>query len=374
MTEVVPSRALGRYGSLQIGRGIAALLVVLHHTVGRAQVAGLSPGAGFGFGFLGVDYFFVLSGFIIAHSLSRPQAQVGNFLWRRAVRLLPVFWLVFAVSGLAVWVKPSLLGHPVHYSVAELGKAFLLLRQDIADGRSNPPIVGVAWTLHHEVLFYAFAALWLWRPRWGLVLGALVVFGSLGRPESYPATYLLNPLNLEFAFGVLAYLAHRKLPVVAAWGVAAGGALALPLAWQWWQPLDELVNQSRVWSAGLPLALLVCAMAALEKHGSAPGLHKGGATRWRKLRDEVMHSLERLGDCSYALYLTHYPVMLLCLKSFRSLVPHPSLMTLLLYYLVTVGVAVFASAVLHFRFEQPVQRWMARLLRRDQIGRQVSAT
>lgn len=202
----------GRYISLQIGRGLAALLVVLHHTVGRANVAGFGPGlgSGFGFGFLGVDFFFVLSGFIIAYTLSKPNLGVGDFLWRRALRLLPVFWLVFVVSGLAVWIKPSLLGHPVHYSTVELIKAALLVRQDISDGRSNPPIIGVAWTLHHEVLFYALAALWLWLPRWGLVVAGVLLLGSMQEHGHYPASYLLNPLNLEFAFGALAYLAASQ--------------------------------------------------------------------------------------------------------------------------------------------------------------------
>jgi exopolysaccharide production protein ExoZ len=351
----------GRYTSLQIGRGLAALIVVLHHTVGRAHVAGIGPGLGqgFGFGFLGVDFFFVLSGFIIAYTLSKPGTGVASFLWRRAIRLFPVFWLVFAVSGLAVWVKPSLLGHAVHYSVVELVQAALLIRQDITDGRSNPPIVGVAWTLHHEVLFYAAAALWLWRPRLGLALGAVLLLASLGTPQAYPATYLLNPLNLEFAFGLLAFWLHRRLSLRAAAGLVGGGALLLLLMWRTWPPLDELVNNSRVWSAGLPIALMVCGIAALERlHGLSAQrseLSGGGAAR------AALGAFTRLGDWSYALYLLHYPVMLVCLKLFRALLPQPSPAQVLLYFACTALVAVACAAVTHLGFERPVQQMLSRL-------------
>ena len=70
--------------------GLAALLVVLHHTVGRMHIAGIGEGVlpGFLFGFLGVDFFFVLSGFIIAHTLSNPGLSAFEFAARRAIRVL----------------------------------------------------------------------------------------------------------------------------------------------------------------------------------------------------------------------------------------------------------------------------------------------
>jgi peptidoglycan/LPS O-acetylase OafA/YrhL len=343
-----------RYASLQIGRGLAAILVVLHHTLGRARVAGLDGGlADFGLGFLGVDFFFVLSGFIIAYCVDRPGLSAHVFLWRRAVRILPVFWLVFAVSGLAVWLMPHLLGHPVSYSVAELVKAAFLLRQDIADGRSNPPIVGVAWTLHHEVLFYAIAGLWLTWRRSALVLAAVLWLGSLREPTTYPMSFLLNPLNLEFAFGLLAHLAHRRMGRAGAWTAIVMGVLLLPVLCRAWPPLDQFVNASRVWSAGLPLALIVAGLAAVELRCSA------GQSRLPDAMTVISRALEHLGDWSYALYLSHYPVMLLCLKLAR---PSGSSGALGLYaYLVgTVALCLAVAALLHIGFERPVQRWLNR--------------
>lgn len=332
-----------------MGRGLAALIVVLHHTVGRMHIAGIGPSVlpWFLFGFLGVDFFFVLSGFIIAHTLSKPGLSAIEFMARRAIRILPVFWLVFAVSGLGVLLMPHLLGHEVRYSIGEITQSLLLIRQDIADGRSNPPIVGVAWTLHHEVFFYAVAGLWLMAPRLALVLAGGLLIGSLSTPRDFPQTFFFNPLNLEFAFGVLAYVLHTRVPRAVAFGAIGAGVLALPVLYAWWPPLDEFVGASRVWSAGAPLALIVCGFAALE---ATSGRSVGG--KWN-----LRPWFERLGDVSYALYLVHYPVVLVCLKVFGML-PHDQASAIFAYIAMTAMAAVFAAAIVHFIFERPVQRWL----------------
>jgi peptidoglycan/LPS O-acetylase OafA/YrhL len=336
-----------RYSSLQVGRGLAALLVVLHHTVGRMHIAGIGQGVlpAFLFGFLGVDFFFVLSGFIIAYTLSNPGLTAFEFAARRAIRILPVFWLIFAVSGIGVLLMPQLLGHDVHYSFSEIVKSLLLLRQDISDGRSNPPIVGVAWTLHHEVFFYAIAGLWLLAPRATLVLAGAVLLASLVTPRDYPQTFFFNPLNLEFAFGVLAYVLHARVTRSAAFAAVALGVLALPVLYVYWPPLDQFVNESRVWSAGAPLALVVCGLAALEKTSRAARASRWNPRPW----------FERLGDVSYALYLVHYPVVLVCLKIFSSL-PHERTVAIFAYIVLTAMTAIGAAACIHFGFERPVQR------------------
>ena len=150
-----------RYPSLQYSRALAAFAVVLHHVNGKfvaPHYYGDRIPEWFAFGQLGVDFFFVLSGFIITQSLSgRPLA--GQFVLNRLLRIFPPFWLVFFPVLLVAKLTEAYLHSPVTSSLQELFMAGLLLPQ------AQPPVIGVAWTLHHELLFYALASLWLVLPR-----------------------------------------------------------------------------------------------------------------------------------------------------------------------------------------------------------------
>ena len=123
--------------NLQAVRAVAAIGVVVFHF-------GLMPATSlpFGVGAFGVDLFFVLSGFIIAHSSAR---SARHFLPRRLIRVIPAFWIatllaaLFTLQGLSPaeafdWLIQSLfyLPHP----------------------QGRPPLIFVAWTLVYELAFY----------------------------------------------------------------------------------------------------------------------------------------------------------------------------------------------------------------------------
>ena len=99
-----------RLDGVQAARGAAALLVVLYHCgrmLSLPQYVGRIPlGNVFEFGHAGVDFFFVLSGFIIMHvhrgDLGRP-GRFGRYAWRRATRIVPMYWVVTAI----VVLKPG---------------------------------------------------------------------------------------------------------------------------------------------------------------------------------------------------------------------------------------------------------------------------
>ena len=210
---------------IQFGRAIAAVLVVLYHggrmlpqylgDIGFAQY--------FTFGNAGVDFFFVLSGFIIYYvhhrDIGKP-AQLNRYVFRRVTRIYPIYWAV-TLLGIAVFVAKrdwADLG-PLHVVAS-----FLLVPE------SQDPIVGVAWTLCHEVLFYAvFAILIYSRPIGVWVAGLWVVIVALGVFVPHKALFIHfaeDPYHVEFAFGVFAaYLARshpsRIAPLLAGFGILA---------------------------------------------------------------------------------------------------------------------------------------------------------
>jgi exopolysaccharide production protein ExoZ len=167
-----PRAGATKFGLLELGRGVAAALVVFHHA-GDVLVEPRFFGVeGFG-GHLrnfnvGVDFFFVLSGFIIAwvhwRDIGDPD-RLGRYVVRRFARIYPPYWCILFPLIVLYQIFPGT-GAPSQHDIATALLSIPLL-PDI-----NPPVLGVAWTLVHEVFFYALygvviafgrRAIWIFR-------------------------------------------------------------------------------------------------------------------------------------------------------------------------------------------------------------------
>jgi peptidoglycan/LPS O-acetylase OafA/YrhL len=205
-----------RLEGVEAGRGIAALLVVFYH--GALHVEGDVPGSAVlwglpHFGHAGVDFFFVLSGFIITFvhrtDLGRPE-RLGHYLERRFTRVLPFYWLVLAFSLLDIW----LLHRDQFPGIGELISNVLLLPQ------AKDQIVGGAWTLVFELTFYVVFAIAICSRRVGAALlcvwVALVTAGFFlnPAPESAALVVATSPFCIEFFLGIgaAAILSRRTVP------------------------------------------------------------------------------------------------------------------------------------------------------------------
>src|SRR5713101_596459 len=133
--------------SLQACRAAAAILVVFYHTshgIFRLEkYFGHKPfGPVFDFGFAGVDFFFVLSGFIMmyvhAADFGQPRA-LGAYIWKRFTRIYPAYWIVFAVI-LPVYIFVPHFGYDFQRDPAVALRAFFLFPHP-----QNHQVVGVAW-------------------------------------------------------------------------------------------------------------------------------------------------------------------------------------------------------------------------------------
>ena len=155
--------------NIQIARGLAALVVFLFHfheieTIYSDDV--LTPSF-FQFGRMGVDLFFVISGFLmiyISGHLAPGLDTARNFLIRRIFRIYPLYWFV-TLSVLAVYFASDKTMFDGVVRGAPNILSSLLLVPDMQD-----PIIRAGWTLLHEVYFYAvFAALLIFTPsKWRL--------------------------------------------------------------------------------------------------------------------------------------------------------------------------------------------------------------
>lgn len=288
---------------IQALRGLAVLGVVLFHTLAiERKYAGDSwlPGF-FGFGELGVDLFFVISGFImvtITHSRFAGAGDFARFLYSRVTRIYPTYWFYFFLLLPVVLVRPEWVNASQGHQV-DIISSFLLLPSE------QLPILLVAWSLIHELWFYLVFALLLLvvsrqRLLFALLLWALVVAAAnvLANPMTLsPGLRIaLHPLTLEFIFGALAALAVR-----AGFGTAMrpallrlGGLVAIcaaVLAYLSGYPKDHLLIRALLFGSSYAAILLCC--VALERRGA---LAAPRFLRW-------------LGDASYTVYLSHVLVI-----------------------------------------------------------------
>ncbi|MDO8772969.1 MAG: acyltransferase family protein [Burkholderiaceae bacterium] len=181
--------------SLQVFRGLAALAVVAHHAAGSKEAfVGSMPGAPqavFDLGLLGVDFCFVLSGFIImfAHmGDERSPASVQRYAFKRLVRIFPAY-LPISIALIALYAAmPGLSASGGRdYS---LSSSLLLLPAD------KPPALSVAWTLVHELMFYAVFLLFFVSRRW-LITG-FVLWGGNHREQLVSGSLGLAQVSVEF--------------------------------------------------------------------------------------------------------------------------------------------------------------------------------
>lgn len=231
-----------RNHTLDALRGVAAILVVVDHTLIRANVP--RP---IDLGALGVCIFFVISGYILPQSLPR-YPTVAAFLAARVRRLWPPYLAGLAVAAL---LQPYA---PPNWAAAPLDGlgvvTNVLMLPSIAAASRILPIV---WTLELEWLFYALLAL-LWRahalraaPALA-ILAALVAYALHSLPIAGLALFLCGvalhraplpsvqtPLAGVGRISYSLYLVHLPLLWLSPWLAL----LTLPAAWLFWRVIER---------------------------------------------------------------------------------------------------------------------------------------
>jgi len=206
LSSSMPSKLL----PLELCRGLAAVLVAcLHAGASIDKYYGFDFGAVHNFG-AGVDFFFVLSGFVMAyahwHDIGRPE-RVKRYYTKRILRIYPPYWIVTASIVLFYMLVPSY-GDQDRRDLAKLFCSIFLLPY------TTQPVVGQAWTLVHEMFFYGLFSLVIIFGRrafigfvfWAaciLLWQALHVSDYRADPLfAFPVSFYLSPFNIEFIFGV----------------------------------------------------------------------------------------------------------------------------------------------------------------------------
>ena len=292
-------------------RGIAILLVLLFH----AKVPGTDGG------FVGVDVFFVLSGFLITGLLIRERERTGRidlkaFYIRRVRRILPAATVVLAITMVFAWFLmapldlPRVAGDAVASALSVGNIRFAAGATDYFGTDLAPSPVIHYWSLGVEEQFYL-----LWpavlilatrsrRPRVaaGIVLAALAI-------TSYAAAYVLTDAAPGWAF--------YSLPT-RAWQLGLGGLIAVGA--------DRIARLSPAIAVPLGwagLAAVLASLVVITPGTSYPGVAAllptlgsaavivAGEQPWSVAKLLAVAPLRCLGRISYSLYLVHWPILVL---------------------------------------------------------------
>jgi peptidoglycan/LPS O-acetylase OafA/YrhL len=291
---------------LQMYRGLTALGVLLFHfnEMSKERLNSSTFGNIFGAGWNGVEYFLVLSGFIMIYVHGKEIGQtlhLKSFWLKRVIRIYPIYWILTLVVVGFFLLVPSFATRDNIMTPVYIIKSLLIFPLFF---EMQKPILNSAGILNYEIFFYfLFGIAIFFKPKYSLPLlscWALIVLLFYIKIINFPENWIsviaiFSSLNLEFIMGIIAAYAilHFNLHLLVKyrwiffWGInAVYILLSLATAYGW-------VAFDRVACFGVIWTLVIMASTYIDLHDSV----------------KIPFILLYLGEASYSIYLTHGPIV-----------------------------------------------------------------
>jgi exopolysaccharide production protein ExoZ len=317
---------------LQAGRAVAALSVAYFHSylaLRYFQAAEIHPFVPLAdAGFLGVDFFFAISGFVISVVTDRPNFSAVPFLIKRFFRLYP---LVIVFCLLQFWLHAK----SIVDVTADHSWQRILYGMTLLPG-SGERYYAVTWTLEREIIFYVLAAIVVpiaGRSGLGAILLVLATAAYFVKTDF--DNHVVTMIHADFLAGMLAYQYQRQLRSV--------GAIA---------PL--LCSPLFYWLGMRGHVLAIPAGSFLAVVGFVNLSLPWARWRWRVATE--------LGNASYSIYLSHWIILYLSNRLAWGI--EPTRISAEAWRFGTLGVICFVSVLLWHGFEQPINAFGHRLATR----------
>lgn len=286
MSDISPRRDIPQLTGL---RAVAAFAVVLCHLSAAMQTGTIK--SLLGQGWIAVDLFFILSGYILAHTY--PEPVYREFILKRIARIYPVHLFTFIVTfGVFLFY----LGSDVHLAAGGPGTVYEFFRHLTLTqawfGYRSGLWNGVSWSLSAEWFVYLCFPLLLWLSRkpkpWIALVGLMVLYLILSNTFAHTNNVLMFKTAIPrvtfcFLMGLMAY----RTKINGAWADLI--TVAIPF-------LGLILTSHHLWAWYYAPLLLVWIMA----------LGSGTSVTARLLSLPVM---VWLGEISYSLYMVHGPIL-----------------------------------------------------------------
>jgi peptidoglycan/LPS O-acetylase OafA/YrhL len=291
--------------NVQVLRCMAAYLVVFAHIAGMIFKRDQLSNDFVILGSAGVDLFFVISGFIMVYTTDKSRTSAGAFLLNRFVRVAPLYYIfticIVALSALAPNAMNS-----TKPNALQLVQSLFFIPFEKSELRIYPAYF-LGWTLNYEMFFYTLFAISIFISfKLRIFISALaiislfIVYRFLDDGTLYKNVlfyFYSRPIMLDFVLGMLIgwYGSRLSKHLFICVGEVVVGAVFL-VADSFLFPPSEgsyLPLTNTFLAFGIPAALIVSGAVGLESNGYA-------------LRGSL---LNKLGDASYSIYLSHFLVV-----------------------------------------------------------------
>jgi len=268
------------------------------------------------------------------------ETGIGNFLTKRIIRIVPLYWSVTTLVTVGAVLKPNLfpIDDPQIYHVV---KSLLFIPHHMPNGNENP-IVGQGWTLNFEMFFYAIFSITMAFSRsyqlnlLSLFLMSFVLLGVFVPSQNDFFKEFTSPLLLEFLAGAIICrcwrsnkLLNLKLGYLAI-GVGVSGVVVFYVSG---------FTEPRFLARGIPAILVVSGFLSVERVRGVP----------------YIKPLKTLGDASYSIYLTHYLSWLVLSLAIQKFGGHINNYV----YIPTVLFATIMGVCTYYVFEKPVTKYLS---------------
>lgn len=321
--------------SIQYLRAIAALMVVFHHAINK-KLWLFNPLENYTALAMGVDIFFVISGFIMY--VAARNEKPAEFLEKRIIRIVPLYW-VATIAFVAVRTK-------FHFSAISGDECIHILKSlafvpHYSHEHTDKiwPYLVPGWTLNYEMFFYLIFFIALTMERVVLITSTviltLLLAGQWFAFKSPVGITYTSPMMLEFLIGVwlgYGYTHLKSLPNLA-WLMPVGliGILTLPLIKAFFPTqLGQIIFSS----------MIVAGAATLGQNTPKNNLAK------------------LLGDASYAIYLTHIVISIRLANVLFQKIPVTGWTQFVLYVTTALIFSTIIGIAVHSYVEKPMIRWL----------------
>jgi peptidoglycan/LPS O-acetylase OafA/YrhL len=349
-------------------RGIAAVMVVLMHGF-EIFCGGNYHEMIINHGYLAVDFFFMLSGYVMAHAYDDrwDRMTVGYFFKRRLIRLHPLIIVGTILGALLFYfqesaVFPKISGTPLWQLILVMLVGLTLIplppSMDIRGWNEMHPLNGPSWSLFLEYvanLLHALVLRKLSKPMLSVLVIlagiALVHLATQGRSGDLIGGWSLEPLQLRYGFTRLLFpymagmLLRRAVRVRSNQNTFILAAIILIAALS----IPRIGGNERLWLNGLYESFVIILVFPLVIYLGAIGTVKGAIAN----RICVF-----MGDISYPLYITHFPLMCLFYAwVVNNKIPlSTGIWAIILLTLVSMGLAYLWLKL----YDEPVRKWLTR--------------
>ena len=300
---------------------------------------------------VGVDIFFCISGFVMCLLATRacgnPKNESFNFFIKRVIRIIPPYWFFTCTVIFIYLVSPQYnlgnLSPNILLDIKRMFYSFMLIPQ------KDTLILGVGWTLIHELQFYIIVAILIYfgqgkrLPLFMAIISALGLLFYLSGINMFFG-YNFSLYDLEFLTGTLIFTFHNKLcSLFPIFQVVISFIIYLAIA----AISDDYptIDQPSMWN------IIGYSFIGFFLLNGFLGLDR----RYNLSRFKALRIMARIGDASYTLYLSHWFV-LSSLGKFASFYPDAPFGIIILWHGMAVGAAILFALFFSGCIELPFHR------------------